>query len=232
MNSTLLRASDLANSRLKRGSAGELSPADENAPTTRLELATRGLVTARANYSPGHTEQYYWNTFGGIYSGIYSLGEIGPVSPVCATCRCHRQCHYPWHQPVSSPCVTIRVLRQCHYRYSPAVSLFIIPVTCHLKVESEPAEMEEWREWPWPPPLGGASRLRASRPEVRDESSPAVSSRAAARFLTRLPTTKGAAAQWRVNHAPNMSASAAARAASSGATYSQTSGKIFVVCVN
>ena len=92
MNSTLLRASDLANSMLKRGSVGELSPADKNATTTRLELATTGSVTARASalpielleheyrvdIFPGHTEQYHWNNFSGIYSGIYSLGEIGP----------------------------------------------------------------------------------------------------------------------------------------------------------
>ena len=37
---------------LKRGSVGELSPADKNAPTARLELATTGSVTARANSLP------------------------------------------------------------------------------------------------------------------------------------------------------------------------------------
>ena len=37
---------------LKRGSVGELSPADKNATTTRLELATTVSVNARANALP------------------------------------------------------------------------------------------------------------------------------------------------------------------------------------
>ena len=62
----------------------------------------------------------------------------------------------------------------------------------HLKVESDPADMEELRERPGPPPApGGASRLRASRLEVSAEPSSSGSSRAGARFRTRLPAKTG-----------------------------------------